>query len=247
MNQDFIKELQQRAMPKHIAIIMDGNGRWAKERGEERVFGHQNGVASVRSAIEGAGKVGVKYLTLYAFSTENWNRPKEEIDALMFLLVKHIKAELPDLMKNKVRLQAIGDIESLTDECQKELQMAIDETANNTGLTVVLALSYSARWELTRAMKNMAKDVLDQKLNPDTINDALVSSYLNTSEMPDPDILIRTGRECRVSNFLLWQIAYTEFYFLEKMWPDFRENDLFEVISDFQNRERRFGKTSEQL
>ncbi len=247
MGSNILEALKEQTVPQHIAIIMDGNGRWAKERGEARIFGHQNGVEAVRSTIEGAGRAGVKYLTLYAFSTENWNRPKEEVEALMLLLIKHIRSELANLMKNKVRLQTIGNTQSLPQACQDELAAAIDETKNNTGLTLVLALSYSARWEITNAMKNIAKEVEAKNIDPSQINDLLITSFMNTKNMPDPDILIRTGRECRVSNFLLWQIAYTEFYFVDKMWPDFREDDLFNIIIDFQNRERRFGKTSEQL
>ena len=226
---------------------MDGNGRWAIEHGKDRVFGHQNGVESVRSVIEGAGEIGVKYLTLYAFSTENWSRPKEEVDALMSLLVKSIKLELNNLMKNKVRLLSIGDLNTLPLECKEELLDAINTTQNNTGLTVVLALSYSSKWELTDALKKIATQVKNGLLSPEQINEDTIQKNLNTCHIPDPDILLRTGREQRISNFLLWQIAYAELFFSPILWPDFRKEDLFNVIKEYNNRERRFGKTSEQL
>jgi undecaprenyl diphosphate synthase len=237
------KEHKTNQVPGHIAIIMDGNGRWAEEHGKERVFGHQNGVEAVRSVIKGAGEAGVKYLTLYAFSTENWNRPKEEIDALMELLVKAIKNELDNLMRNHVRLQAIGNLVSLPAECQNELQDAIEKTKNNKGLTVVLALSYSGRWEIVNAVKKIVTQNIDEK----DITEQSFSSFLNTKEIPDPDILIRTGKECRISNFLLWQIAYAELFFPAILWPDFRKEHLFEIISEFQTRQRRFGKTGAQV
>jgi len=229
--------------PEHIAIIMDGNGRWAEEHGKERVFGHQNGVEAVRSTIEGAGEAGVKYLTLYAFSTENWNRPKEEVDALMELLVKAIHSELDNLMANNVRLQTIGNIESLPKKCQIELQDAIVKTKNNKGLTVVLALSYSGRWEIVNAVKEIVKsNVKENELSENSF-----SSYLNTQHIPDPDILIRTGREFRISNFLLWQIAYTELFFSDILWPDFRKEHLFDIIAQYNTRQRRFGMTGAQI
>ena len=227
----------------HIAIIMDGNGRWAEEHGQERIYGHQNGVEAVRNAIEGAGEIGVKFLTLYAFSTENWNRPKEEIDALMQLLVKAIKNELEGLMQNKVRLQAIGNLSSLPAECRSELQDAIEKTKNNTGLTVVLALSYSGRWEIVNAVKEIIKHNIEEK----EVTESSFSTFLNTGHIPDPDILIRTGRECRISNFLLWQIAYSELFFPAILWPDFRKQHLFDIIAEYQTRQRRFGKTSAQI
>ena len=233
----------KKQIPEHIAIIMDGNGRWAEEHGKERIYGHQNGVEAVRSAIEGAGEAGVKFLTLYAFSTENWNRPKEEIDALMQLLVKAIKNELDGLMQNNVRLQAIGNLESLPLECQNELQDAIETTENNTGLTVVLALSYSGRWEIVNAVKEIIKNNIEEK----DITENSFSTFLNTHHIPDPDILIRTGRECRISNFLLWQIAYTELFFPAILWPDFRKQHLFDIITEYQMRQRRFGKTGAQV
>ena len=227
----------------HIAIIMDGNGRWAEKQGKERIFGHQNGVQAVRNAIEGAGEAGVKYLTLYAFSTENWNRPKEEIDALMGLLVKAIQNELSSLMANKVRLQAIGNIASLPYECQKELNDAVEQTKNNSGLTVVLALSYSGRWEIMNAVKKMIKNNIGET----EITESSFSTFLNTNQIPDPDILIRTGCERRISNFLLWQIAYSELFFPDVLWPDFTKNHLFDIIAAFKTRQRRFGKTGAQL
>ena len=230
-------------IPEHVAIIMDGNGRWAEEHGKERIYGHQNGVEAVRDVIEGCGEIGVKFLTLYAFSTENWNRPKEEIDALMGLLVKAIQNELSNLMQNNVRLHAIGNIASLPVECQKELQDAIETTKNNSGLTVVLALSYSGRWEIVNAVKKMIKN----NISEDNITDRSFAACLNTNNMPDPDMLIRTGRECRISNFLLWQIAYTELFFPNILWPDFRKTHLFELITEYQMRQRRFGKTGAQV
>jgi len=229
--------------PEHIAIIMDGNGRWAEEHGKERVFGHQNGVEAVRSTIEGAGEAGVKFLTLYAFSTENWNRPKEEVDALMELLVKAIHSELDNLMANNVRLQTIGNIESLPEKCQNELQDAIEKTKNNKGLTVVLALSYSGCWEIVNAVKEIVKS----NVKENELSENIFSSYLNTQHISDPDILIRTGREFRISNFLLWQIAYTELFFSDILWPDFRKEHLFEIIAQYNTRQRRFGMTGAQI
>jgi len=237
-----MKNTDVNQIPGHIAIIMDGNGRWAEEHGKERIYGHQNGVEAVRSAIEGAGEAGVKFLTLYAFSTENWNRPKEEIDALMQLLVKAIKNELAGLMQNNVRLQAIGNLKSLPLACQNELQDAIETTKNNTGLTVVLALSYSGRWEIVNAVK----EILKHNAEEEDITEHRFSTFLNTSQIPDPDILIRTGRECRISNFLLWQIAYTELFFPAILWPDFRKQHLFDIIAEYQMRQRRFGLTGAQ-
>lgn len=234
-------------VPQHIAIIMDGNGRWAKQQGENRIYGHYEGVNSVRDVVEAAGEVGVKYITLYAFSTENWNRPKEEVDALMELLVSTISAETPQLNKKNVRLQAIGNLNSLPPACLQELNESIDLTANNTGLTLVLALSYSSKWELLNAIKQIAGDVKSGSLSPDSIAEEHIEKYLCTKDIPDPELMIRTSGEHRISNFLLWQLAYAEFYFTEKLWPDFRKEDLFEAILNYQNRERRFGKTSEQL
>lgn len=242
-----IREIDKMRIPTHIAIIMDGNGRWAKERGYEREYGHQQGVPAVRSVIEGAGEAGVKYLTLFAFSTENWNRPKAEIDALTSLLVKTIHLETENLMENNVRMKIIGNVKDLPDDCQEELSSITDKTKENTGLTVVLALSYSSRWEITEMAKKVASQVRENSLSPRDIDSDTVSQYLSTASIPDPDILIRTGGECRISNFLLWQIAYTELFFLPVMWPDFRKENLFKVILDFLQRQRRFGKTGDQV
>jgi len=234
-------------LPKHIAIIMDGNGRWAKQFGKMRIFGHQNGVKAVREASESAAELGVEFLTLYAFSTENWNRPKKEVDALMKLLVETINKEVPTLNKNDIKLQAIGDIKSLPENSFKQLNKAIEDTKNNKRMTLNLALSYSSRWELTDAIQEIAMKVKKGEIQPENINQDLISSHLETANMPDPELLIRTSGEYRISNFLLWQIAYAELYFTDKLWPDFRKEDLYEAILDFQNRERRFGKTSEQI
>src|SRR5436190_1356710 len=228
-------------LPQHVAIIMDGNGRWAQRQGEERVFGHQNGVTAVRETTEAAAELGVKYLTLYAFSTENWKRPVEEVNALMELLVHTINIEKETLNKNNIRLQAIGNLESLPPACYKELMEAIKETKNNSRMTLVLALSYSSRWEIIKAVKNIGNDIKSGKISLDQINDNSFSSYLTTSEIPDPELLIRTSGESRVSNFLLWQIAYTELFFSDKLWPEFTKEDFYSAIINFQNRERRFG------
>ena len=241
------KELKLNKIPQHVAIIMDGNGRWAEQNGLDRIFGHKEGVEAVRSVVEGAGELGIEYLTLYAFSTENWNRPKEEVNALMGLLVHAIVAETENLHKNNVSLRTIGDIASLPLEVQTNLAGAIDKTAANTGLRLVLALSYSGRWELVEAAKKIADELKNDKIVKSSINEELIGKYLPTFGLPDPELLIRTGGEFRVSNFLLWQIAYTELYFTQKLWPDYRKEDLFEAVNDFQRRERRFGKTSEQI
>ncbi len=239
--------LNKEKMPKHIAIIMDGNGRWAQQHGHERTFGHKNGVEAVRSVIEGAGEMGIQYLTLYAFSTENWNRPKEEVEMLMALLVQSIRNELERLNKNQVRLMMTGRIEDLPASCQKELQDAINQTAQNKGLTVVLALSYSGRAELTDMARAIARKAAAGQLTPEQIDTDCVQQHLYHGDIPDPDILIRTGGDFRISNFLLWELAYTELFFVPTMWPDFRKEDLREIILDFQTRERRYGKTSEQV
>jgi len=234
-------------LPKHVAIIMDGNGRWAKQKGAERIFGHENGVKSVRDTVEAAAEIGVEYLTLYAFSTENWNRPQAEVMALMQLLVHTINAETPTLNKNNIRLLAIGDLKSLPGDCYNELQEAIENTKNNTRTTLVLALSYSSRWEITNAVKQIAAAVENKTLSADLINEQTINEYLCTAKIPEPELMIRTSGEHRISNFLLWQLAYAELYFTEKLWPDFGKEDFYEAIIDYQTRERRFGKTSEQL
>ena len=234
-------------VPQHVAIIMDGNGRWAKQQGEVRIFGHTNGVDSVRSVITASGEIGVKYLTLYAFSTENWSRPKEEIDGLMNLLVQSITDELEEMNEKGVRLQTIGNIKNLPDSCQKALKEAIESTKDNKKLTLILALSYSSRWEITNAISKMAKNIEDNKLSSDEINEQLISSYLSTANFPDPELLIRTSGESRISNFLMWQLAYTELLFTDTLWPDFDKECYYKAIVDFQRRERRFGKTTEQL
>ena len=243
----FKDKLIKDRVPKHVTIIMDGNGRWAAQFGNERTFGHEHGVEAVRSVVEGAGEIGVEYLTLYAFSTENWSRPKEEVDALMGLFVQAISEETDELLKNNVRLRAIGDISSLPKNVQEKFLWSIEKLNSCTGLTLVIAISYSSKWEIIEAVRQIAEQVKIGKIQPSEIDNSLMECYLNTSEMPDPELLIRTSGECRISNFLLWQIAYSELYFTPKLWPDFRKEDLFEAIYDFQNRERRFGKTSQQL
>jgi undecaprenyl diphosphate synthase len=234
-------------LPQHIAVIMDGNGRWAKKKGALRIFGHRNAVDAVREVTEGCGELGIKYLTLYAFSTENWNRPKAEIDGLMELLVNTLKQEIKRLNENGVKLKTIGDISQLPRSCQENLSWAIDKTKDNKGLTLILALSYSGRWEITQAVKEIARKVKSGNLEPDAINEQIFENYLTTSGIPDPELLIRTSGELRVSNFLLWQIAYTELFITPTLWPDFRKETLYEAILSYQQRERRFGKTSEQL
>ena len=234
-------------LPSHIAIIMDGNGRWAKEKGEDRLFGHLHGVESVRNIVEGAAELGIKYLTLYAFSTENWDRPEYEVSGLMELLVDTIHNEVPTLNKNNIKLHVIGDVDMLPDAAKKELAEAINETGVNTGLNLIMALSYSSRWEIVQAVKNIAADVKSGKLMPDGINQDTVQQYLTTKNFPDPELMIRTSGEYRISNFLLYQLAYSELYFTNTLWPDFRKQNLYEAILDFQSRERRFGKTGEQI
>lgn len=234
-------------LPKHVAVIMDGNGRWAKKQGARRIFGHRNAVQAVRDVTECCGELGIKYLTLYAFSTENWSRPKEEVEGLMELLVNTLKQEIGTLMENQVKLKTIGDTSHLPKNCQKNLEWAINETKNNSGLTLILALSYSGRWEIVEAVKQLAADVKEGKLEISAINEGSFANYLKTSGIPDPELLIRTSGELRVSNFLLWQIAYTELFITPTLWPDFRKEHLYEAIWSYQQRERRFGKTSEQL
>jgi undecaprenyl diphosphate synthase len=234
-------------LPQHVAIIMDGNGRWAKAKGRNRSFGHQEGVVSVRKTVEAAASIGLKYLTVYTFSNENWNRPEAEVIALMELLVAAIQRETPDLMKNNVRLKAIGNLNRLPEKAYTILMDCIKKTSSNTGTTLILALSYSSKWEITETIKQMVQGVLDRKINPKDITEALVSSHLLTQGIPDPDLLVRTGGEKRISNFLLWQMSYTEFYFTDVYWPDFREEELYGAILYYQQRERRFGKISEQI
>jgi undecaprenyl diphosphate synthase len=234
-------------IPKHVAIIMDGNGRWAKKQGEDRIFGHYEGVNSVREIVEACGEIGVNYLTLYAFSTENWNRPKEEVDALMELLVNTISMETPNLNKKGVKLEAIGDIESLPLSCQQELQESINATAHNSTVTLILALSYSSKWEITNAVKHIAQQVSEGTLKVKDIQSKHIEAHLTTQNWPDPELMIRTSGEHRISNFLLWQLAYAEFYFTDTLWPEFRKDDFFRAILSFQKRERRFGQTSEQI
>lgn len=240
-------EIDKKLVPNHVAVIMDGNGRWAKQKGKNRLFGHTNGVKAVRETIEAAAEIGVKHVTLYAFSTENWTRPKDEINGLMELLVFTINKEIKTLMENDISLHAIGDLKSLPSACYRELMKAIDKTSSNKRMKLILALSYSSKWEIINAIRSVAKDIESEKISSDEINEELFSHYLNTAPYPDPELLIRTSGEHRISNFLLWQIAYSELYFTEKLWPDFRKADFFAAIADFQKRERRFGKTSEQL
>ena len=244
---DLKLSINKNNVPQHVAIIMDGNGRWAKQHGEDRIFGHHEGVNSVREIVEACGEIGVKFLTLYAFSTENWNRPKDEVEALMELLVATISMETPNLHKKGVKLQVIGDIESLPPSCQKELQESINITANNTTVTLILALSYSSKWEITNAVKEIAKQIEEKKIKSSEITSKHIEKYLNTRFWPDPELMIRTSGEHRISNFLLWQLAYAEFYFTDTLWPDFRKQDFFKAILAYQNRERRFGQTSEQI
>lgn len=234
-------------LPRHIAVIMDGNGRWAKKKGAMRIFGHRNAVQAVKDVTECCGELGVKFLTLYAFSTENWNRPKDEVEGLMELLVNTLKQEIGTLMENQVRLITIGDTSHLPLECQNNLKWAIEQTKNNGGLTLILALSYSGRWEIVEAVKSLVADAKEGKIAPEDINEKVFENYLKTSGIPDPELLIRTSGELRVSNFLLWQIAYTELFITPTLWPDFRKEHLYEAIWSYQQRERRFGKTSEQL
>jgi len=239
--------INQSKLPKHVAVIMDGNGRWAKQRGKLRTFGHNKGVKAVRETVETAAEIGIEYLTLYAFSTENWNRPKFEINALMTLLVKTISKETKTLTENNIRLNAIGDLESLPSSCLRELNEAIEKTKGNTRMTLTLALSYSSKWEITEAIKAIAKNVKSGNLDVEEIDESTINQHLCTLGIPDPELLIRTSGEHRISNFLLWQIAYAELYFTDKLWPDFERADFETAIIDYQGRERRFGKISEQV
>jgi len=234
-------------LPSHIAIIMDGNGRWAKEKGEDRLYGHLHGVESVRNIVEGAAELGIKYLTLYAFSTENWDRPEYEVSGLMELLVDTIHKEVPTLNKNNIKLHVIGDINMLPDAAKTELNDALKETSVNTGLNLIMALSYSSRWEIINAVKQIAKDVKENILAAEDITQEVMQQYLTTKDFPDPELMIRTSGEYRISNFLLYQLAYSELYFTNTLWPDFRKENLYTAILDYQSRERRFGKTGEQI
>lgn len=240
-------KIDRNKLPQHVAVIMDGNGRWAKKKGNQRIFGHQNGVKAVRETVEAAAELGIKFLTLYAFSTENWKRPQNEVNALMHLLISTLNTEIKTLQDNNVRLLAIGDLDSLPANVHKQLNNTIELTASNTGLSLVLALSYSGRWELLHAIKNIVQLACEGKISPEQLNDETFYQYMQSSFMPYPELLIRTSGEYRISNFLLWQIAYTELYFTPILWPDFRKEHFFEAILDFQKRERRFGKTSDQL
>lgn len=240
-------DINKDRLPKHIAIIMDGNGRWAEKRGNQRIFGHKNAVAAVRDTVEAAAELGIGYLTLYAFSTENWKRPKTEVDALMSLLVSTINSETKTLLDNNIKLHSIGNIASLPKGVQNQLQQAINLTSKNTGLNLVLALSYGSRWEIINAIKKIGVDIQNGNINPQDLDDGVFERYLDTAGFPDPELAIRTSGEYRISNFLLWQIAYTELYFTPTLWPDFRREHLYEAILSFQCRERRFGKTAEQI
>ncbi len=243
----YIDKIDMNRLPRHIAIIMDGNGRWAKARNMERSYGHRYGVDAVRTVTEAATELGLKYLTLYTFSTENWNRPDDEITALMSLMVMAIERETPDLIKNNVRLQAIGDLSRIPAEVRERLDKCIEETSKGTGVTLILALSYSSRWEITEAARNISRAVAEGKMSADDISEETIGCFLATKDIPDPDLLIRTGGELRISNFLLWQLAYAELYFTDEFWPDFGKESLYKAICNYQSRERRFGKTSEQL
>ncbi|MBZ5857875.1 isoprenyl transferase [Flavihumibacter profundi] len=240
-------KIDRQKLPRHIAIIMDGNGRWAQEKGQDRLYGHFHGVESVRDIVEGCAELGIGYLTLYAFSTENWDRPAYEVDGLMELLVDTIRNEVETLNRNNIKLHVIGDTNMLPEYARQELKEAMEMTSHNTGLNLVMALSYSSRWELVKAVKSIAEDVKEGKIDPATINQDILQKYLCTSDFPDPELMIRTSGEYRISNFLLYQLAYAELYFTNVRWPDFRKENLFEAIIDFQQRERRFGKTSAQI
>ncbi|MCG9910047.1 MAG: isoprenyl transferase [Flavobacteriales bacterium] len=241
------EDLNPNNIPSHVAVIMDGNGRWAKKKGLMRIFGHKNGVKAVRETVEAAAEIGVKYLTLYAFSTENWNRPQDEVNALMDLLVDSTHSEIDTLMKNSIKLEAIGDLDSLPKSTRENLQKAIDKTRNNSRMTLILALSYSSRWEIIKAVKEIAQKCKNGDLNPDTLSESDFVNALSTSGIPDPELMIRTSGEQRISNYLLWQLAYAELYFTDVLWPDFRKDDFFKALFEYQQRERRFGKTGDQL
>ncbi len=240
-------KINSKCLPNHVAIIMDGNGRWAKCHGKDRLFGHQNGVESVREVTEASVELGIKYLTLYAFSTENWNRPKDEIEGLMHLMIQAIENETPTLMKNNVRFETIGDIEKINQETRDAIDRITEKTKNNDALTLIIALSYSSRWEIEKAVRDIATKVKNNEIEIDDICQVMISNHLCTKNFPDPDLLIRTSGEYRISNFLMWQLSYAELYFTPTFWPDFKKENYYEAILDFQSRERRFGKTSEQI
>ena len=242
-----IEDIDLSRVPRHVAIIMDGNGRWAQKQSQIRLFGHQHATQAVREAVEAAARLHVGFLTLYTFSTENWNRPKAEVDGPMQLIVKTVDEETPTLMKNNVRMRVVGDTSRLPEASWRSLQQIIATTSGNTGTTLTLALSYSSRWEIAEALKGIVSDAANGTIKKDDIDEETLRNYLATNYMPDPDLLIRTGGELRVSNFLLWQMAYTEFYFTDLLWPDFRQEHFFEAVYDFQNRQRRYGKTGEQV
>ncbi len=243
---DLKERIDKEKLPLHVALIMDGNGRWARQRGKERIFGHENGIEAVRDTVKAAADLGVQYLTFFAFSTENWCRPHKEVETLMDLLVRAIGNETPELNENGVRLQAIGDLESLPEICREKLKDALELTANNNKLIVTVALSYSARWEVVNAVQKIARKIADRTINPDDIDEELFVNHLETANIPDPDLLIRTSGELRLSNFLLWQMAYTELFFTPVFWPDFRRKHFYQAIIDYQRRERRFGKVNNQ-
>ncbi len=247
MNMSYLEKIDRTRVPNHVAIIMDGNGRWAKSMGKDRSFGHIEGVVSVRHVVEAAQEAGVSYLTLYTFSTENWNRPESEVFGLMELMMKSIERETPDLIKNGIRLQVIGETDRLPESLRQRTAKCIRETSSGKGLTLILALSYSSRWEIVDAVKKIASEVQAGQLNLDELDEATFEQYLTTKGVPDPDLLVRTGGEFRISNFLMWQVAYSELYFSDIPWPIFRKEEFWKAIYDFQNRERRFGKTSEQV
>ena len=241
------EQINKEKLPQHVAIIMDGNGRWAMQRGMDRTEGHKNAIEAVRDTITGAAEIGVKYLTLYTFSTENWNRPEKEVHALMALLVDYIEKETPTMNKNNIRFQAIGDLSRMPKPVLEQLNGCIESTSKNTGLTLILALSYSARWEIIDAVKSLCAKAANNELDVNSINEDTISEALTTKEFPDPDLMIRTGGEVRISNFLLWQLAYSELYFTDQFWPDFRKEDLYKAIVNYQNRQRRFGLTEAQV
>jgi undecaprenyl diphosphate synthase len=243
----FLDQIDKAALPKHIAVIMDGNGRWAKKIGKLRIFGHKGGVNSVKEVSEGCAELGISFLTLYAFSTENWNRPRAEVNALMTLLVNTIKGETKTLMKNGIKLDSIGDRSMLPSKCKKELEEAIEITKDNTRMTLILALSYSSKWDIVNSVKHIAQKIKSNEIDIEDINEELISNSLTTHKYPHPDLMIRTSGEMRISNFLLWELAYSELYFTDVLWPEFKKEDLYQAIFSYQSRERRFGKTSEQI